>query len=113
MNRGILATAVLVAVSLCTGCHLMPKNSNCDQCGDGCQSGTCAVVEPYGAHANFLPKGGHFGHAHGKHFRGPQSHEGAMPGPAMGPAQGSITYPYYTTRGPRDFLNPNPPSIGR
>ena len=23
-----------------------------------------------------------------------------------------ITYPYYTTRGPRDFLAKNPPSIG-
>jgi hypothetical protein len=29
-----------------------------------------------------------------------------------GPATGAITYPYYTTRGPRDFLAKNPPSIG-
>ncbi|HQU41839.1 MAG: hypothetical protein B7Z73_09120 [Planctomycetia bacterium 21-64-5] len=29
-----------------------------------------------------------------------------------GPAAAQITYPYYTNRGPRDFLDPNPPSIG-
>lgn len=30
-----------------------------------------------------------------------------------GPTMGAVTYPYYTTRGPRDFLLGNPPSIGR
>jgi hypothetical protein len=29
-----------------------------------------------------------------------------------GPPSGAITYPYYTTRGPRDFLAENPRSIG-
>lgn len=33
----------------------------------------------------------------------------AAPAP---PSTGAITYPYYTTRGPRDFLAKNPPSIG-
>lgn len=28
------------------------------------------------------------------------------------PMTGAITYPYYTARGPRDYLAPNPPSIG-
>ena len=31
---------------------------------------------------------------------------------AAGPPSGSTTYPYYTTRGPRDFLARNPQSIG-
>jgi len=30
-----------------------------------------------------------------------------------GPPTGTVGYPYYTTRGPRDFLIDNPPSIGR
>jgi hypothetical protein len=30
----------------------------------------------------------------------------------QGPVTPTYVYPYYTTRGPRDFLNPNPPSIG-
>lgn len=29
-----------------------------------------------------------------------------------GPQAGQITYPYYITKGPRDFLMNNPPSIG-
>lgn len=29
-----------------------------------------------------------------------------------GPATGAVTYPYYTTRGPRDFLANNPSDIG-
>lgn len=29
-----------------------------------------------------------------------------------GPPSGQTAYPYYTTRGPRDFLMANPPSIG-
>ena len=33
-------------------------------------------------------------------------------GGAVGPETGSVTYPYYTLRGPRDFLLNNPPSIG-
>jgi len=31
---------------------------------------------------------------------------------APGPPSGTITYPYYTNRGPRDFLAKNPTSIG-
>jgi hypothetical protein len=27
-------------------------------------------------------------------------------------AAATVTCPYYTVRGPRDFLAPNPPSIG-
>ena len=34
-------------------------------------------------------------------------------GKAIGPNTGAVVYPYYTTRGPRDFLMDNPPSIGR
>lgn len=29
-----------------------------------------------------------------------------------GPPTGQVAYPYYTVRGPRDFLQDNPPSIG-
>ena len=33
-------------------------------------------------------------------------------GQVMGPTAGMVQYPYYTTRGPRDFFLNNPPSIG-
>jgi hypothetical protein len=61
-------------------------------------------------------RGGHAGILaahHGRHHRGPQSHLGPYPGPADGPPSPTVTYPYYTTRGPRDFLMDNPPTIGR
>lgn len=35
--------------------------------------------------------------------------DGGMPGPSTA----QVAYPYYTTRGPRDFLLNNPPNIGR
>lgn len=42
---------------------------------------------------------------------------GAIPHTAQQPGQSGLApayaYPYYTTRGPRDFLRDNPPSIGR
>ena len=31
---------------------------------------------------------------------------------AAGPPTGGVTYPYYTNRGPRDYLARNPRSIG-
>jgi len=32
--------------------------------------------------------------------------------PAVSPGPATVAYPYYTTRGPRDFLDRNPQSIG-
>jgi len=40
-----------------------------------------------------------------------QAAGGCHQGP-LGPSTAAVTYPYYTTRGPRDFLMANPPSIG-
>jgi hypothetical protein len=37
----------------------------------------------------------------------------AKPQPEVATAPiGAVAYPYYTVRGPRDFLAKNPPSIG-
>jgi hypothetical protein len=41
--------------------------------------------------------------------RGAAAGQEVAPG---GPPVGMVTYPYYTVRGPRDFLARNPPSIG-
>lgn len=66
--------------------------SDCD-CGDGsgyggygCQPGRRFGLQARNMHHN---------------FRGPH-----------GPAVPQTTYPYYTLRGPRDFLADNPPSLG-
>ncbi|HEX3999947.1 MAG TPA: hypothetical protein VHX65_15455, partial [Pirellulales bacterium] len=41
----------------------------------------------------------------------PRGVGGTYVGPE-GPPTGAVAYPYYTNRGPRDYLDPNPPSIG-
>jgi hypothetical protein len=141
MKRGTWTLAVLLLASLGLGCHSrlgmqgggpggLLAGGACADCGDGsgvngaCADGMCgdgsaaqgtAPIDAYGADTNYLPYGGRGGPLaalHGRHHRGPQSHLGPEPGPAMGPASPTYGYPYYTTRGPRDFLNPNPPSIG-
>ncbi|MCA9197830.1 MAG: hypothetical protein KDA87_09845 [Planctomycetales bacterium] len=80
-------------------------------CGSGgCVDGSCGAGAGSGTGSQ---QGGPLGAMLGKHHVGSQSHMGDQPGPAFGPSAPTVTYPYYTTRGPRDFLNPNPPSIGR
>jgi hypothetical protein len=73
--------------------------------GQGCENGMC--------HA---PHTGRYGGL-AKHHLSP-AERAALAGsdygatqPA-GPPTGTVAYPYYTTRGPRDFLAKKPPSIG-
>jgi hypothetical protein len=55
-------------------------------------------------HNSFHPYGGQVPHTPAPSYGGMAGGGGGTP---------SYAYPYYTTRGPRDFLNGNPPSIGR
>ena len=67
-----------------------------------------AGVAPYGPPAApYDPGYARYPAPHFPVHRGP-----AYGGPA-GPPTAQVAYPYYTTRGPRDFLINNPPSIGR
>jgi len=64
-----------------------------------------------------LGHGGHWGHWNHHRYHGPFHHVHnvpVLPPPAYaaGPPTPTVTYPYYTTRGPRDFLLDNPPGIG-
>jgi hypothetical protein len=82
------------------GSHCGSCEDCCSDCGDGCQCWNdrgcrhCGVMRHHHADRG-LPRGA----------------GGEYVGPA-GPPTGAITYPYYTTRGPRDFLAKNPPGIG-
>ena len=90
--------------------------------GRGCLGGGCLGGDPANcvtpetlAADGYGNRGGYTGPLAGfigQHHRGPQSHMGGMPGPADGPPVAQVTYPYYTTRGPRDYFAANPPSIG-
>jgi hypothetical protein len=63
-------------------------------------------VAPY-APAPYAPAGyGGYGGGYPRHVKHRPNPYGNQGGAVVG-------YPYYTTRGPRDFLLDNPPSIGR
>lgn len=82
-------------------------NPNCGRATNCCP--ICGTVAPYvdpwyprhaGVHAGLPGLGWHgLGHGHGGYVQ-------------PGPPTAAITYPYYTLRGPRDFLQSNPPPIG-
>ena len=75
------------------------------------------MMDPNSAYAH----GGHGGPGgHGKHYKPAAGHPlvhqrrnaGGQYQFAAGPPTGGVTYPYYTNRGPRDFLAANPRGIG-
>jgi len=80
-----------------------------------------AAQVPYGAnypygHPGAIHTGGGYGPLGGAHGtpgypRHMHMHREYV-GP-QGPPTAQVAYPYYTVRGPRDFLMDNPPSIGR
>lgn len=112
------------------GCH----SGGCNSCGNGGQSGIggllaklhrrvniggcdgAGLADGSPCHGGLLGRrcnhGGPLGDHFGRHHHGHQSHLGPQPGPANGPPAPTVTYPYYTTRAPRDFLSRNPASIG-
>lgn len=84
------------------GCsYCGPHCGACGCCGDQCSCPPGACGPDGCGHCALFP------HHHMKHA----ANAAQLGGPA-GPPAAQVTYPYYTTRGPRDFLNPNPPSIG-
>ncbi len=110
----------------CSGC----QDPSCPY-GDGCGQGGCGGPGDYGyggpggemvegiavngVPVNQPPMGPPGGPGCktclAKHKRGGGGAYGAVQGPP-GPPTGQVAYPYYTTRGPRDFLAKNPPDIG-
>ena len=100
-----LAAAVTVGLTGCctqsgqclTGsCASCPEN--CSTCDSGCETGMDTgggyACDPYGGRGGGMLRG--------------RCRDGFAPGPPSA----AITYPYYTVRGPRDFLAANPSSIG-
>ncbi|MGI9429658.1 MAG: hypothetical protein ACR2NM_13435 [Bythopirellula sp.] len=87
-------------------------------CGDGCCGSGCCGCDSGGA-GNCSACGGNgcglCQRMVGRIASGCCPHKGGYPeaynyNPS--PPSGQVAYPYYTVRGPRDFLRNNPPSIG-
>jgi len=104
-----------------------------DRCASGCDCGAeCSDCGPGGCALGGCRGNGCFGNGNGNgNGCGPGScgrcrgclsggcclcpHSGGYPEAqnfTPSPPTGQVAYPYYTTRGPRDFLQSNPPSIG-
>jgi len=134
MTRALFAIMAAACLAASTGCCTMDRlfsggcgptwnegcGGGCDSCGGGgCDScggghmgghmGGCDTCG-HGGHGGRLGHGKLLGH-HGCRGCGNDGNGYADVGPA-GPPTGAVTYPYYTNRGPRDFLVNNPPSIG-
>jgi hypothetical protein len=105
MKRGLLVLTAALMLSGSTGCGCVRSFlcdtwdcfSPCGCCHDGCGS-SCGGYDSCGG----------CGGCDSCVAGGPNSSSGGMMA-----GGGSVTYPYYTTRGPRDYLASNPRSIGR
>lgn len=105
---------------------------SCDvQCGDGCGDGQCGLNggqcgvgggcgpngcgPDCGGRCRLLAQRIAGGFCGDGCLRGFNPHAGGYPEMTnfnAGPPVGQVAYPYYTVRGPRDFLRNNPPTIG-
>ena len=117
----ILLTTVL-SVGCATGrhgCKSCGQVGGCDVgCDGGCESGMCGPGGCPNGNCNMGagggPLGGHQGGLRAAALaRRTRIADQRGPTTMPGPPSATVTYPYYTTRAPRDFLMDNPPSIGR
>lgn len=123
MKHAILALVALVSLASGSGCCCLERLFCChktcvpygDCCDSGCGGGCCDTGCGVGGHCatGGCDSCGLAGHPHHGH---PLLHHHRNAGGqhefAAGPPTGAVTYPYYTSRGPRDFLAKNPRGIG-
>jgi hypothetical protein len=95
MKARLLCAVLLFVVCAATGCHTVNLCDGSHHAAKG--------LGRYGGGGSGLADGrnANYGHHQTRTYDGPQ-----------GPATAQVGYPYYTTRGPRDFFTNNPPSIG-
>src|SRR5688572_8888418 len=104
MRTAMLALLLLAAVVPSVGC--VGARGACGAC-QNCNHGSGCVRNGFFAR--------HFGGGRGAGGAGGPLSEHYVDPMAEGagaPPTAQVAYPYYTTRGPRDFLTNNPPSIG-
>jgi hypothetical protein len=118
MKRAFLILVTGIVVAGLAGCAA----DGCRDCGGkgllGRIAGTCASAPETcaGCGDPNCPNCGRNGRDPGDERDGPlarqRAESNAYQGGQPGPLTGAVAYPYYTTRGPRDFLARNPSSIG-
>ena len=101
MKKMLLGLTLAAGLLSTTGCHLLDKR--CNSCNGNLGCRPCKLGWQRGGtdYQRFL---GHAGQ-----YRNPAPTGSG----GVGGSSAQVAYPYYTVRGPRDFLASNPPSIGR
>ena len=135
MKRGLLVMVAALLMTAGSGCSGLKHgrqgcsagcSGGCNQCGQSDPAHGVAINAHGECQCSDCRGNGHrFGAAHGgggvlaggggsgdpnqlgREYRASRR----IQGPA-GPPTAQVAYPYYTIRGPRDFLSANPPSIG-
>lgn len=103
MKRTFFAALVAAIVTSSSGCCIMDRMFQCGGCcGSAAAYGGC---DSCGGGYGGCDSGGGCDSCGGGGYGGPEMVN-------SGPPVGASTYPYYTTRGPRDYLARNPRSIG-
>lgn len=118
MKRFLLVVALAAVVSSSSGCALFDwlfGHGGCAACCGKCGPYPGGGCQPY--NPNYGPGGCGMGGC-GAGDCSPGCARGAGDGGIAdgsefaGPPTGGVTYPYYTTRGPRDYLARSPRGIG-
>lgn len=108
MKRAFLTLMVGIAVAALAGCTshrgklFGPHHGTCQSSPE-----TCAACGPGSCPHCGDPAAGGDGPV-AQHMAERAAYRGAAPGPLTG----AVAYPYYTSRGPRDFFTQQPSSIG-
>ena len=97
MKRALIFVALVCILGAGCQIHSQPRaNARCRSCGPTLGHGQYSAFRAQ-QQADYVPQIPH------NHYREVQP---------SGPPTAAYAYPYYTTRGPRDFLLNNPSSIG-
>lgn len=115
MKRALWALLLTAMVGSSTGCCLVDRVFHCHHCGPAGCGAACG-----GGCGEKCRSGGIYGdqYCHGRGIgcallaRG-RCRDGACAdaGVPSGPPTAQVTYPYYTLRGPRDFLSCDPQGL--
>lgn len=120
MKRLTILAAALVMLVGASGCASTNSCNSCNSCNTGgggllgkLGGGNCNPST--GCRANGLAwQQGGLDYSEGLATGNPRHAQPGRQSPMVaGPPTAGTAYPYYTVRGPRDFLMDNPPSIGR
>ena len=110
----IIATIGVAGSVGCQGLHqpfMHSSNCGCDSCASDVPGPPPESLSPTGEQHTCLGCGVKHGNHQARKAARQFARQDMMRGPS-GPSVGAVSYPYYTTRGPRDFFLDDPQGIG-